>query len=72
MSHKITTVTPTQGLSANLTNALPAIFANKPDMPESSARVSVGVLFSISLTSQQIRHWNDRIDCIMLGHYLHR
>jgi PiT family inorganic phosphate transporter len=50
MSHKITPITPTQGLSANLTTALLVIFASKLGMPVSTTHVSVGALFGIGLT----------------------
>jgi len=50
MSHKITPITRTQGLSANLTTALLVIFASKLGMPVSTTHVSVGALFGIGLT----------------------
>lgn len=50
MSHKITPITPSQGLSANLTTALLVIFASKLGMPVSTTHVSVGALFGIGLT----------------------
>jgi PiT family inorganic phosphate transporter len=50
MSHKITPITQTQGLSANLTTALLVIFASKFGMPVSTTHVSVGALFGIGLT----------------------
>lgn len=50
MSCKITPITQTQGLSANLTTALLVIFASKFGMPVSTTHVSVGALFGIGLT----------------------
>lgn len=49
MSHKITPITQSQGLSANLTTALLVIFASKFGMPVSTTHVSVGALFGIGL-----------------------
>lgn len=49
MSHKITSITPIQGLSANLTTALLVIVASKLGMPVSTTHVSVGALFGIGL-----------------------
>ncbi|WP_445366632.1 anion permease [Methylomonas sp. BW4-1] len=51
MSHKITTITHDQGLSANLVTALLVIFASKFGMPVSTTHVSVGSLFGIGLVS---------------------
>ncbi|MGZ5581421.1 MAG: anion permease [Methylobacter sp.] len=51
MSHKITEITPPQGLSANLTTALLVIFASQFGMPVSTTHVSVGSLFGIGLCS---------------------
>jgi inorganic phosphate transporter, PiT family len=51
MSHKITEITQSQGLSANLTTALLVIFASKFGMPVSTTHVSVGALFGIGLCS---------------------
>lgn len=51
MSHKITTITHEQGLSANLVTALLVIFASKFGMPVSTTHVSVGSLFGIGLVS---------------------
>ncbi|TPQ29057.1 inorganic phosphate transporter [Methylomonas koyamae] len=51
MSHKITTITQEQGLSANLVTALLVIFASKFGMPVSTTHVSVGSLFGIGLVS---------------------
>jgi len=50
MSHKIVSITPVQGLSANLTTALLVIFASEFGMPVSTTHVSVGALFGIGLT----------------------
>ncbi len=52
MSHKITTISHGQGLSANLTTALLVIFASKLGMPVSTTHVSVGALFGIGLTAK--------------------
>jgi PiT family inorganic phosphate transporter len=49
MSHKITSITHEQGLSANLVTALLVIFASKLGMPVSTTHVSVGSLFGIGL-----------------------
>lgn len=51
VSHKITTITETQGLSANLVTALLVIFASKFGMPVSTTHVSVGSLFGIGLVN---------------------
>lgn len=51
MSHKITSITHDQGLSANLVTALLVIFASKLGMPVSTTHVSVGSLFGIGLVS---------------------
>lgn len=51
MSHKITTITHEQGLSANLVTALLVTFASKLGMPVSTTHVSVGSLFGIGLVS---------------------
>jgi inorganic phosphate transporter, PiT family len=56
MSHKITTVSHGQGLSANLTTALLVIFASKLGMPVSTTHVSVGALFGIGLTTNQANY----------------
>jgi PiT family inorganic phosphate transporter len=53
MSHKITTISHGQGLSANLTTALLVIFASKLGLPVSTTHVSVGALFGIGLTTKQ-------------------
>ncbi len=53
MSHKITTISHGQGLSANLTTAMLVIFASKLGMPVSTTHVSVGALFGIGLTARQ-------------------
>jgi len=49
MSHKITSITHEQGLSANLVTALLVIFASKLGIPVSTTHVSVGSLFGIGL-----------------------
>ncbi|QPK64487.1 inorganic phosphate transporter [Methylomonas sp. LL1] len=49
MSHKITSITHEQGLSANLVTALLVIFASKLGMPVSTTHVSVGALFGIGV-----------------------
>ncbi len=51
MSHKITSISHEQGLSANLVSALLVIFASKLGMPVSTTHVSVGALFGIGLVS---------------------
>jgi PiT family inorganic phosphate transporter len=51
MSQKITTITETQGLSANLVTALLVIFASKFGMPVSTTQVSGGSLFGSGLVS---------------------
>lgn len=51
MSHKITTISHDQGLSANLVTALLVIFASKLGMPVSTTHVSVGSLFGIGMVS---------------------
>lgn len=52
MSHKITSISHGQGLSANLTTALLVIFASKLGLPVSTTHVSVGALFGIGLTTK--------------------
>lgn len=52
MSHKITTISHGQGLSANLTTAILVIFASKLGLPVSTTHVSVGALFGIGLTTK--------------------
>jgi PiT family inorganic phosphate transporter len=56
MSHKITTISHGQGLSANLTTALLVIFASKLGMPVSTTHVSVGALFGIGLATNQANY----------------
>jgi inorganic phosphate transporter, PiT family len=56
MSHKITTISHGQGLSANLTTALLVICASKLGMPVSTTHVSVGALFGIGLTTRQANY----------------
>ncbi|CAG7855937.1 hypothetical protein MCAMS1_00255 [biofilm metagenome] len=56
MSHKITTISHGQGLSANLTTALLVIFASQLGMPVSTTHVSVGALFGIGLTTNQANY----------------
>jgi len=51
MSHKITSITHDQGLSANLVTSLLVIFASKFGMPVSTTHVSVGSLFGIGVVS---------------------
>lgn len=53
MSHKITTISHGQGLSANLTTALLVIFASKFGMPVSTTHVSVGALFGIGIITKK-------------------
>jgi inorganic phosphate transporter, PiT family len=52
MSHKITTISHGQGLSANLTTAMLVIVASKFGLPVSTTHVSVGALFGIGLTTK--------------------
>jgi inorganic phosphate transporter, PiT family len=52
MSHKITTISHGQGLSANLTTAILVIVASKLGLPVSTTHVSVGSLFGIGLISK--------------------
>jgi PiT family inorganic phosphate transporter len=52
MSHKITTISHGQGLSANLTTAFLVICASKFGLPVSTTHVSVGALFGIGLTTK--------------------
>ena len=56
MSHKITTISHGQGLSANLTTAVLVIFASKFGLPVSTTHVSVGALFGIGLTTKQANY----------------
>ncbi|MFA5983629.1 MAG: inorganic phosphate transporter [Methylococcaceae bacterium] len=51
MSHKITTLSHGQGLSANLTTAFLVICASKFGLPVSTTHVSVGALFGIGMIS---------------------
>lgn len=51
MSHKITSISHDQGLSANLVTAFLVIFASKLGMPVSTTHVSVGSLFGIGLVT---------------------
>ena len=53
MSHKITTISHGQGLSANLTTAFLVIFASKLGLSVSTTHVSVGALFGIGLTTKR-------------------
>lgn len=68
LSHKITTITPTQGLSANLVTALLVIFASKFGMPVSTTHVSVGALFGIGLVNGKAN--NGVIAAIALSWFL--
>ncbi len=65
MSHKITTISHGQGLSANLTTALLVIFASKLGLPVSTTHVSVGALFGIGLTTKKAN--NRMIASILLS-----
>ena len=51
MSHRITTLNPGQGFSANLVTSLLVIGASRLGMPVSTTRVSVGSLFGIGLVA---------------------
>lgn len=52
MSHKITAISPGQGLSANLTTAFLVICASKLGIPVSTTHVSVGALFGIGIRNR--------------------
>ncbi len=52
MSHKITSISPGQGLSANLTTAFLVTFASKLGLPVSTTHVSVGALFGIGIRNR--------------------
>lgn len=54
MSHKITTISHGQGLSANLTTAVLVIFASKLGLPVSTTHVSVGALFGIGIRNRSV------------------
>ncbi|MBI3543854.1 MAG: inorganic phosphate transporter [Deltaproteobacteria bacterium] len=47
MSHKVTELSPGQGLSANLVTAVLVVFASKVGLPVSTTHVSCGSLFGI-------------------------
>jgi PiT family inorganic phosphate transporter len=47
MSHKITTMTPAQGLAANLVTSVLVILASRYALPVSTTHVSVGALFGL-------------------------
>ena len=51
MSHKVTSMNPGQGFSANLVTGLLVIAASRLGMPVSTTHVSVGSLFGIGLLS---------------------
>ncbi len=51
MSHKVTSMTPGQGFSANLVTSLLVTVASALGMPVSTTHVSVGSLFGIGLLS---------------------
>ena len=51
MSHKVTSMTPGQGFSANLVTSLLVIVATRLGLPVSTTHVSVGSLFGIGLLS---------------------
>ena len=65
MSHKITSISHGQGLSANLATAVLIIFASKLGMPVSTTHVSVGALFGIGLSTKNTN--NRMIASIMLS-----
>jgi inorganic phosphate transporter, PiT family len=56
MSHKITTISHGQGLSANLTTAMLVIFASTFGLPVSTTHVSVGALFGIGLSNKKANY----------------
>jgi inorganic phosphate transporter, PiT family len=53
MSHRITRLSPGQGLSANLSTALLVILATRYGLPVSTTHVSVGSIFGIAVVSRQ-------------------
>ncbi len=57
MSHRISTLNPGQGLSANLITALLVIGASKLGVPVSTTHVSCGALFGIGAATRQA-HWS--------------
>jgi len=56
MSHQITSMTPGQALSGNLTTALLVLGASRFGLPVSTTHVSVGALTGIGVTSGAV-HW---------------
>jgi PiT family inorganic phosphate transporter len=54
MSHKITSISPGQGLSANLSTAFLVILASKFGLPVSTTHVSVGALFGIGISNRSV------------------
>jgi PiT family inorganic phosphate transporter len=54
MSHKITSISPSQGLSANLSTAFLVILASKFGLPVSTTHVSVGALFGIGIRNRTV------------------
>ena len=57
MAHRITEMSPGQGLTANVITAGLVIGASSFGMPVSTTHVSCGALFGIGATTQQA-HWN--------------
>jgi PiT family inorganic phosphate transporter len=55
MSHRITDLTPGQGLSANLVTALLVLFASSIGLPVSTTHVSCGSIFGIGMANQTFR-----------------
>lgn len=53
MSHKITSMNPGQGFSANLATGMLVILASRYGLPVSTTHVSVGALFGIGMTTGQ-------------------
>ncbi len=53
LSHKITTLDPTEGLVANLSTAVLVLSASLFGLPVSTTHVSVGSLFGVALTTRQ-------------------
>ncbi len=55
MAHKVTDMTPGQGLSANVVTGLLVVFASKLGMPVSTTHVSVGSLLGIGVVTKRAK-----------------
>ncbi len=55
ISHRITTMTPGQGLAGNLVTAALVTVASRIGLPVSTTHVSVGALFGIGLSNGSAR-----------------